>query len=163
MVAFGFNGGEIALCTWYTAAITIKGQVSMKHTCGAMNFICENRTKRSTVAHSLNTWEYTYAQGSLPHANIVVMLLVVGQPCVVESESVIKRWRSVRNSSLEVERHSPVTCLLSMGICSLGICVSEEVRHGHVTGKLIWRFTILKCVLGSLCEYLNKLDIIQKL
>ena len=26
----------------------------------------------------------------------------------------------------------------------------EEVGHGHVTGEFIWRFTILKCVLGSL-------------
>ena len=31
----------------------------------------------------------------------------------------------------------------------------EEVGHGHVTGEFIWRFTILKCVLGSLYEYLN--------
>ena len=40
---------------------------------------------------------------------------------------------------------------------------TEEVGHGHVTCEFIWRLTIVKCVLGSLYEYLNKLDIIGKL
>ena len=43
------------------------------------------------------------------------------------------------------------------------IMIPEEVGHGHVTGEFIWRFTILKCVLGSLYKYLNKLDIVRKL
>ena len=39
---------------------------------------------------------------------------------------------------------------------------TEEVGHGHVTYEFIWKFTIANC-LGSLYEYLNKLDIIRKL
>ena len=40
-------------------------------------------------------------------------------------------------------------------------CIPEEVGHGHVTSEFIWKFTILKWVLGSLYttnltfDYLN--------